>query len=146
MRQRRRANCPLDMSSAANYFCSPDEQCSAELARARAASRYTFVALSEELVRSVAALEAMLPSWFGGASALFSEMKDSLTSTTERNPLTGTNMEGCVSNAAKHMLLEVDSNRHELDFYEEIKDLFWRRIASHPKKSKLRTSFWMDFP
>ena len=40
----------------------------------------------------------------------------------------------------------VESNRYELDFYEEIKDLFWRRIAAHPKKSKLRTSYWMDFP
>ena len=78
---------------------------------------------------------------------LFSEMKDqNMASTTERNPLTGTTMEGCVSNAAKHMLLEVETNRYELDFFEEIKDLFWRRVASHPKRTKLRQSVWMDFP
>ena len=69
-----------------------------------------------------------------------------MASTTERNPLTGTTMEGCVSNAAKHMLLEVETNRYELDFFEEIKDLFWRRVASHPKRTKLRQSVWMDFP
>jgi hypothetical protein len=147
VRQRRNKNCPLDMSSAASYFCSPDEACSIELAHARATSRYAFVALADEMVRSVASLEAILPSWFAGASELFSEMKDTnMASTTERNPLTGTTMEGCVSNAAKHMLLEVETNRYELDFFEEIKDLFWRRVASHPKRSKLRTSVWMDFP
>merc|ERR1712195_339832 len=87
------------------------------------------------------------PRWYAGASELFSEMKDlNMASTTERNPLTGTTMEGCVSNAAKHMLLEVETHRYELDFFEEIKDLFWRRVASHPKRSKLRTSVWLDFP
>jgi hypothetical protein len=147
VRQRRNKNCPLDMSSAASYFCSPDEACSIELAHARATSRYAFVALAEEMVRSVASLEATLPSWFAGASELFSEMKDqNMVATTERNPLTGTTMEGCVSNAAKHMLLEVETNRYELDFFEEIKDLFWRRVASHPKRTKLRQSVWMDFP
>lgn len=210
VRQRRRANCPLDMSSAASYFCSPDEQCSGELARARAGSRYAFVALSDEMVRSVAALEAMLPSWFSGASALFYEMKDHVTQTTERNALTGTvrtatspptvlspslSYRSLPSSCAEHGGLRVqcseahaagrcgspgpspaprvfsahhppssgrpgphapqpppgtaravESNRYELDFYEEIKDLFWRRIAAHPKKSKLRTSYWMDFP
>ena len=90
VRQRRNKNCPLDMSSAASYFCSPDEVCSIELAHARATSRYAFVALSDEMVRSVASLEAILPSWFAGASELFGEMKESFASTTERNPLTGT--------------------------------------------------------
>ena len=90
VRQRRNKNCPLDMSSAASYFCSPDEACSIELAHARATSRYAFVALADEMVRSVASLEAILPSWFAGASEIFGEMKESLALTTERNPLTGT--------------------------------------------------------
>jgi hypothetical protein len=53
VRTRRNKNCPLDMSSAASYFCSPDEACSIELAHARATSRYAFVALADEMVRSL---------------------------------------------------------------------------------------------
>jgi len=130
VRQRRRQGCPLEMSSAANYFCSPDEKdCNPDLAIARADQRYTFVGLTEEYVRSVSALEALLPTWFAGASELLATIHDTRV-TADRNDLTGTKLAGCVSNIAKRTLMEVDQNREEIEFYDEMKDLFWRRFSS----------------
>ena len=54
-------------------------------------------------------------------------------------------MAGCVSNIAKRTLMEVDQNREEVEFYDEMKDLFWRRFASIqrddtlPKVAKMKS-------
>ena len=130
VRQRRRQGCPLEMSSAASYFCAPNEQgCDSDLAINRADERYTFVGLTEEYVRSVSALEALLPSWFNGASEMLEQIHDTRV-TADRNDMTNTKLAGCVSNIAKRTLMEVDQNREEIEFYDEMKDLFWRRFAS----------------
>lgn len=130
VRQRRRQGCPLEMSSAASYFCAPNEQgCDSDLAINRADERYTFVGLTEEYVRSVSALEALLPSWFNGASEMLEQIHDTRV-TADRNDLTNTKLAGCVSNIAKRTLMEIDQNREEVEFYDEMKDLFWRRFAS----------------
>ena len=90
VRQRRRQGCPLEMSSAASYFCAPNEQgCDSDLAINRADERYTFVGLTEEYVRSVSALEALLPSWFNGASEMLEQIHDTRV-TADRNDLTNT--------------------------------------------------------
>ena len=44
---------------------------------------------------------------------------------------------GCVSNIAKRTLMEVDQNREEIEFYDEMKDLFWRRFASIQRDEQL---------
>ena len=125
------------MSSAASYFCAPNEQgCDSDLAINRADERYTFVGLTEEYVRSVSALEALLPSWFNGASEMLEQIHDTRV-TADRNDLTNTKLAGCVSNIAKRTLMEIDQNREEVEFYDEMKDLFWRRFASIQRDESL---------
>ena len=51
--------------------------------------------------------------------------------------LTNTKLAGCVSNIAKRTLMEIDQNREEVEFYDEMKDLFWRRFASIQRDESL---------
>ena len=56
----------------------------------------------EEFVRSVHVLEALLPAWFAGASEELGKMAR-MKELSRHNPLTGTNMSGCVSDEARHL-------------------------------------------
>ena len=63
------------------------------------------------------------------ASEMLEQIHDTRV-TADRNDMTNTKLAGCVSNIAKRTLMEVDQNREEIEFYDEMKDLFWRRFAS----------------
>tara|TARA_B100000787_G_C15975425_1_gene199237 strand:+ start:271 stop:534 length:264 start_codon:yes stop_codon:yes gene_type:complete len=73
------------------------------IAAANVRDKYFFVGLTEEFVRSVNVLEALLPDWFAGASEELGKMAR-MKELTLHNPLTGTNMTGCVSDEAKDFL------------------------------------------
>jgi hypothetical protein len=81
-------------------------------------------------VRSVNVLEALLPAWFAGASEELGKMVR-MKELTLHNPLTGTNMSGCVSDEARDFLKAHEpACSQELEFYEEVKQLFWQRHAT----------------
>ena len=104
--------------------------------------KYFFVGLTEEFVRSVNVLEALLPDWFAGASEELGKMAR-MKELTLHNPLTGTNMTGCVSDEAKDFLKAHEpSCSQELEFYDGVKQLFWqvRHLVITP--SSVKQLFW----
>ena len=115
--------------------------------------RFFFVGLTEEFVRSVNVLEALLPDWFDGASEELGKM-ERLKELTQHNSLTGTNMTGCVSDEAKDLLKRHEATcPTELEFYDGVKQLFWQRFASvghllkdkqHVKPHEFRLPYPMD--
>ena len=53
------------------------------------------------------------------------------------NPLTGTNLTGCVSDEAKRLLKARDTAATELDFYDRVKARFWEHIGSVAMREKV---------
>ena len=113
MRLRAEQGCKKEsLVSETFFFCSHDHtpmrkrrdaDCDVDTAAANARDRFVFVGLTEEFVRSVSALEVLLPDWFAGASEELSKMRE-LKVSSSYNPLTGTNLTGCVSDEAKRLL------------------------------------------
>lgn len=122
-----------------------------DVAATNVRERYFFVGLTEEFVRSVNVLEALLPEWFEGASEELAKM-ERLKELTIYNSLTGTNMTGCVSDEAKDLLKRYEiSTSTELEFYDGVKQLFWQRFGGvghllkrtqHVKPHEFRLPYW----
>lgn len=100
-------------------------------------SKYVFVGLTEQYVRSVATLERLLPDWFTGASELIANATPA-KQTHMKNNVTGTYKMGCISKVAKNLLLSDDTNRAEMDFYDNAEALFWKQYYDKKAFNKLR--------
>jgi len=96
------AHCRLGAGAEASAQTRLEARTQLGLATANVRDKYFFVGLTEEFVRSVNVLEALLPAWFAGASEELGKMAR-MKELTLHNPLTGTNMSGCVSDEARHL-------------------------------------------
>jgi hypothetical protein len=99
--------------------------------------KYVFVGLTEQYARSVATLERLLPDWFTGASELIADANPA-KQTHIKNNMTGTYKMGCISRAAKSILMADDENRAALDFYDDAEALFWKQYYDKKAFNKLR--------
>ena len=100
-------------------------------------SKYVFVGLTEQYVRSVATLERLLPDWFTGASELLADANPA-KQTHIKNNVTGTYKMGCISKGAKNLLMADDTNRAEMDFYDNAEALFWKQYYDNKAFKHLR--------
>lgn len=124
------AHCRLGATKEASKEMRLEAQTQLGVAMANARDKYFFVGLTEEFVRSVNVLEALLPDWFAGASEELGKMAR-MKELTLHNPLTGTTQTGCVSDEAKDDLKALEpACSQELEFYDGVKLLFWQRFAS----------------
>jgi hypothetical protein len=96
------AHCRLGAGPDASAQTRLEARTQLGLATANVRDKYFFVGLTEEFVRSVNVLEALLPKWFAGASEELGKMAR-MKELTLHNPLTGTNMSGCVSDEARDL-------------------------------------------
>ena len=115
-----------------HFFCTARDfgstDCTLDEAIQNLRSRYVFVGLTEELGLALAALEKMLPDFFGGASAASTQSRQERV-TLLNNPITNTTQAGAVSSVVRQMLSKCPRYANELVFYQEAKRLFWRRVG-----------------
>jgi dermatan/chondrotin sulfate uronyl 2-O-sulfotransferase UST len=94
----------------------------------RIKNKYLFVGLTDEFELSVRMFEKLLPQFFAGAVTVYADYPHS-RATSDENPLTKTKLTGAISNRARKIL--ESHNAEETLLYENIKRLFWLRIAEH---------------
>ena len=101
-----------------------------EQALDRVRNHYVLVGLNEELELTLSVLEKALPRFFGGVQAASPKTAAHVTSRT--NKLTNTSMNGCISSRARSQIAERASNYPaEVQFYNEVKRLFWHRVVAY---------------
>jgi hypothetical protein len=103
---------------------------SGAMAFKRVADDYTFVGIVDEQELSVMALEKLLPTFFRNASAVYRGLnldKAPANKTPEKNPFTHTEKNGAVTTFVRDALKRY--NPDDVLFYENVKRMFWWRIA-----------------
>lgn len=97
----------------------------------RVMKEYAFVGLTDEMELTLKALEKLLPRFFANATAIYQSLFHTGTHanrTPERNRITHTEKTGAVSTLVREALKHY--NPEDMIFYENVKRLFWLKIAS----------------
>ena len=141
------AECTIHVEEQFRYFCEPrdcigpkcnepsflsESGCNASVAWRHVRDTYAMVGLTDEMRLVVVLLEDMFPRWFRGASLLVSRRThggEKKRKAAGYNSLTHTQRTGCVSDTALAILRETDNYRAEEEFYQRVKERFWRQIS-----------------
>ncbi|KAL3913614.1 MAG: hypothetical protein SGPRY_007922 [Prymnesium sp.] len=131
IRVRAARNCTLiEALSQKAYFCAPRENCSTDEALHNALERYEFIGLTEKLELTFRGLEKLMPSFFKGASSLYTNHTVHRRVTHKHNPLTNTSNTGNISQDVRSLFEQMDHYQEEKRFYDAVQKKFWEKVAS----------------
>lgn len=120
-------NCTIELPPQMAYFCEPkDPNCSLDIALSHV-ENYLLIGVKEEMTLTLTMLEKLSPWSFGGQAEVLTAKR---RATNLFNPVTKTQLNGAISTRTRNQIKErVINYMDEIQFYNVVKRMFWRKAA-----------------